>query len=72
MAAERKPNNGFDSHRLAMIELARAANARIGLVDDPDATPEKAQQMMRELGIRPEDNLFSRDIICTRYETEDK
>ncbi len=61
-----------DKHRLAMIELARQVNARAGIAEDPTATAEKAQEMMHALGIRPEDSLFSRDILCNRYdETED-
>ena len=71
MAEERMLNDGFDSHRRAMIELAREVNARAGIVDDPSATAEKAQQMMRDLGIHPEDNLFSRGIICARYGTDE-
>ncbi len=45
-------------------------NERIGFVPDLDATPEKVRAMMRKDGVRPEDNLFSREIIRTRYEEE--
>jgi hypothetical protein len=43
-------------------------NKLMGFVPDPTATAEKAQEMMRALGIRPEDNLFSRGIIAARDE----
>jgi hypothetical protein len=43
-------------------------NQRLGFVPDPTATPEKAQEMMLALGIRPEDNIFSRGIIAARDE----
>lgn len=50
-------------------EVARI-NALMGFVPDPDATPQKAQELMRAEGIRAEDNLFSRDIIRARYPDE--
>ena len=43
-------------------------NKLMGFVPDPTATAEKAQEMMRALGIRPEDNLGSRGIIAARDE----
>lgn len=43
----------------------------MGFVPDPDATAEKAQQMMLDLGIRPEDNLLSRAIIAARDKRAD-
>jgi hypothetical protein len=49
-------------------KLVAEQNERMGFVPDPTATPEKAQEMMRALGIRPEDNLFSRGIIAAREE----
>lgn len=42
-------------------------NAQMGFVPDPEATPEKARDLMRAGGIRAEDSLFSRDIIRARY-----
>ncbi len=49
-------------------KIVAEENAKIGFVPDPTATPEKAQQLMRELGIKPEDNLFSCGIIAARDE----
>ncbi len=39
-----------------------------GIVHDPTMTPEKVQAMMRDLGIRSEDNLASCGIIAAREE----
>lgn len=74
MAVQRLPqtNEVFDNHRLEMIKLAREVNAQAGIPDDLDVTAEQVQEMMRALGIRAEDNIFSRDIICTRYEDEEE
>jgi hypothetical protein len=49
-------------------KIVAKQNERMGFVPDPTATPEKAREMMRALGIRPEDNLFSRGIIAAREE----
>ncbi len=44
---------------------------RMGFVPDPDATIEKLREMLRAEGIRPEDNVFSREIIRMRYGDEE-
>ena len=49
-------------------QIVAEQNQRMGFIPDPTASPEKAQAMMRALGIRPEDNLFSRGIITAREE----
>jgi hypothetical protein len=41
-------------------------NAKMGFVFDPTATPQQAREMMREQGVRPEDNIGSRGIIEER------
>jgi 3-mercaptopyruvate sulfurtransferase SseA len=43
-------------------------NTKMGFVPDPTATPEKVRAMMRALGIRREDNIFSCGIIAARDE----
>ncbi len=43
-------------------------NEKMGFVPDPTATPAKARAMMRRLGIRAEDNIFSCGIIAARDE----
>jgi hypothetical protein len=42
--------------------------AIMGLEYDPTATPQKAREMMRALGIKPEENLISGGIIAAREE----
>ena len=42
-------------------------NARMGFVPDPSATAEEAQALILADGVRPEENLFSRDIIRAKY-----
>jgi hypothetical protein len=49
-------------------KIVAEQNERMGFTPDPTATAEKAQEMMLALGIRPEDNLFSRGIIAAREE----
>jgi hypothetical protein len=49
-------------------KIVAEQNAQMGFVPDPTATPQKAREMMRALGIRPEDNLGSRGIIAARDE----
>ncbi|MCC6442769.1 MAG: hypothetical protein IT210_04840 [Armatimonadetes bacterium] len=44
-------------------QIVAELNARLGFVPDPEATPEKVREMMRSGGVRPEDNLFSREIL---------
>lgn len=46
------------------------SDARTGFVFDPSATPEQVRELMEAQGIRPEDNVLSRDIIRVRYEDE--
>ena len=55
-------------------EIRRAledSDARTGFKFDPSATPEQSRRLMRDLGIRPEDREFIRDLLRTRYGTED-
>jgi hypothetical protein len=41
-------------------------NRVMDLPEVPDASPERARQMMRDQGVMPEENLFSRGIIAAR------
>ena len=58
--------------RMVDMEMARRVIAQVnemtGFVPDPTATPRKAQEIMRALGIRAEDNIFSCGIIAARDE----
>jgi hypothetical protein len=47
-------------------DIVRQQNARDGFVPDPDATGVQSQEMMRSLGVRPEDNIGSCGIIAAR------
>jgi hypothetical protein len=40
---------------------------RMGFVPDPDATPQKAREMLLADGVRPEDNGGSSEIMRMRY-----
>jgi hypothetical protein len=42
-------------------------NQRMGFVPDPDATPQKARELMLAEGVRPEDNGGSSEIMRMRY-----
>jgi len=58
-------NDGGD--HAALFQLLEEIDARTGFVYNPNATPERARELMRAEGIRAEDNLFSRDILRERY-----
>jgi hypothetical protein len=42
-------------------------NANMGFERDPQATAEEAQERMLAAGLRPEDCLFTRELIQMRY-----
>lgn len=48
--------------------LVAEQSALMQIPDDPQATPQKAREMMLALGIRPQDNEFSYGIITAREE----
>jgi hypothetical protein len=54
----------------AIQRIVAEQNRRMGFVPDPHATAEKALELMRAQGIRPEDNLGSRGIIAARDDEE--
>ena len=58
----------FLADKAAIQRIVAEQNEKMGFVPDPDATPEKAQQAMLALGIRPQDNIFSYGIIAMRDE----
>ena len=69
MAVVRKPDVKELFLDKKEVQRLVAEQMRImGIPDDPTATPEKAQQMMAALGIKPEENWFSRGIIAAREE----
>lgn len=56
----------------ALREAVAALDERMGFVQDPTATAEKAQAMMLARGIRPEDRFLSSEIIRMRHEHEEE
>jgi hypothetical protein len=69
MTTASKPSSSplFADKRLIQAIVAEQ-NEAMGFVKDPTATPQKARAMMLALGIRAEDNEFSRGIIAARDE----
>ncbi len=60
----------FFADKKEIQRIVEEQNRIMGFVPDPDATPEKIREMMRELGIRAEDNIFSCGIIAARDEKD--
>jgi len=56
----------------ALQKAVADLDERMGFVQDPTATAEKAQAMMLARGIRPEDRFLSSVIIRMRYEHEEE
>jgi hypothetical protein len=50
----------------AMRRILEAQDALTGFVPDRTVTPQKVREMMLADGVRPEDNLASREIIRIR------
>ncbi len=69
MAVVRKeqPTEGFDAHRLAMIEKMNEIDAAAGIVGEPTMTIEELHESMLARGIRPEDNILSSELMRMRY-----
>ena len=51
----------------ALNRLMDEIEKQMGFVPDPDATPQKAREMMLAEGVRPEDNAASGEIMRMRY-----
>jgi hypothetical protein len=49
--------------KAALREILEEQDRLTGFVPDPAATPQKAREIMLADGVRPEDNIASRDII---------
>ncbi len=54
--------------KAALLQILDDVDARAGIVFDPDMTAERLDALMQTQRIRPEDNIFSRDILRARYE----
>jgi hypothetical protein len=57
----------FDSRRQELIRIAREVNARAGILGEPTMTAQELRQAQVARGIRPEDNLGSRELMRMRY-----
>ncbi len=58
------------SDKEALRELIEEIDAKAGIVYDPTMTRKKLREILLAQGIRPEDNLLSRDIIPAKYPDE--
>ena len=56
------------ANKQVIREVVAQVNAETGFVPDPTATPLKARELMRAMGILAEDNLASCGIIAARDE----
>ncbi len=61
---------GIDKKPLQKI--VAELHKEMGIEHDPDMTPQKVRAMMRQEGIRAEDNIFSCGIIAAREEGEQR
>jgi hypothetical protein len=67
MAIELKPDvTSLMADKEALRAILEAQDAATGFVPDRTITPQKLREMMLADGVRPQDNLGSRDIIQMR------
>jgi hypothetical protein len=59
------------SDKEALRPLMDEIDRKAGIVFDPTMTGKRAREILAAQGIRPEDNLLSRDIIRARYPEEE-
>ena len=67
----REPEKSPFVDRQAVLRALKQLNEEIGFVPVPGATAEHARELMAAQGIRPEENLFSREMIALRYPGEE-
>ena len=66
--AERKPKRRVhDPHRLEMIRLMEEVDAKAGVPKEPIMTIEELHASQLKHGVRPEDNIGSRELMRMRY-----
>ncbi len=67
---ELKSTNSSGATKIAnkaiLRQILEAQDKRTGFVFNPNATPQKARELMLAQGVRPEDNAFSCEIRRTR------
>jgi hypothetical protein len=72
MALESKPDlKSLIADKAALRKILEEQDKLTGFVPDPTATAQKARELMIAGGVRPEDNLFSREIIRMREGDEE-
>lgn len=59
--------NVTPADRQALVRRMQEIDAKAGVVDDPTMTIEKLHEVMHTLGIRPEYNGASRELMQMRY-----
>ena len=69
MAIESKPDlKSLIADKAALRKILEEQDKLTGFVPDPTVTIEKLHEMMLADGVRPEDNIGSREIIRIREE----
>jgi hypothetical protein len=72
MAIEPKPDlKSLIADKAALRKILEEQDKLTGWVPDPTATPQKARELMIACGVRPEDNIGSREIIRMREGDEE-
>ena len=72
MAVIPKPDlKSLIADKAALRKILEEQDKRTGFVLDPTATAQKARELMLADGVRPEDNIASRDIIRMREGVEE-
>jgi hypothetical protein len=72
MSTETQPDlKSLIADKAALRKILEEQDKRTGFVPDPTATPQKARELMIADGVRPEDNIGSRDIIRMREGDEE-
>jgi hypothetical protein len=52
-------------------EIGRKANEAAGITGEPTVTPEELKARMVRKGVRPEDRIFTRELLRARYGDEE-
>ena len=61
------PQVSSEEHKAAMYQLALAVDARLGIVGPPTITTKELQARMIANGVRPEDKIFTSELLRMRY-----
>ena len=61
------PGVSSEEHKAAMHRLAQEVNARLGITGKPTRTIEELHASMLASGVKPEDNIFTSELLRMRY-----